>query len=158
MTLDYNNSRENELCGLWAFLNSQQGSLGVFSVVLPYLSYGKGVDSILGLVAASVESGYLVVTRNWPVNSVVRKASDLIQFSGSNSVYMLAEDLVSDGVGYANAKLCTPLLSPVLSGSNVNIENIEIQMRWVDDEMPMSFAAGNYRALKTVKLEEEIDA
>jgi len=158
VTLNYNNSREDELSGLWAFLNAQQGSFGVFLVVLPYLSQGRGVQLANGKVASSVESGYLVETNNWPANSVVRKATDLIQFAGSNSVYMLAQDLVSNGSGYAQANLCTPLLKPVVSGGNINIENIEIQMRWVDDEMPMDFAAGNYRALKTIKLEEEIDA
>lgn len=158
VTLTYNNSREDELRGLWAFLNAQQGSLVVFPVVLPYLSQGSGVQFASGKIASSVESGYLVGTNNWPINSVIRKATDLIQFVGSNSVYMLAEDLVSSGTGYAQAKLCTPLLKPVFSGGEVNIENIEIQMRWVDDKMPMSFAAGNYRALKTIKLEEEIDA
>ena len=158
VTLTYNNSREDELRGLWAFLNSQQGSLGVFFIVLPYLSQGSGVQFANGKIASSVESGYSVGTNNWPINSVIRKATDLIQFAGSNSVYMLAEDLVSNGTGYAQAKLCTPLLKPVVSGGDVNIENIEIQMRWVDDKMPMSFAAGNYRALKTIKLEEEIDA
>jgi hypothetical protein len=158
VTLTYNNSRENELRNLWAFLNSQQGSLGVFLIVLPYLSQGDGVQFTSGKTFISVASGYLVGTNNWPANTVIRKATDLIQFAGSNSVYMLAEDLVSNSTGYAQAKLCTPLLKPVLSGVNVNIENIEIQMRWVDSEMPMSFAAGNYRSLKTIKLEEEFDA
>ncbi len=156
-TIDFNDSREDELRPLFAFLNRLQGGLLTFDVVLPYFSHGTGFDGA-GAVTATVNTGYVVNTKNWPANSLIRKESDVIQFSGSPRIYVLAADMVSDANGFANADLCSPLVAPAVANEVVNIKNIKVRARIPESKVAIGMAAGELRTMKTITIEEEIYA
>ena len=155
--IDYNNSRDDELRPLFSFLNRLQGGLLTFDVVLPYFSHGTGIDSV-GSVSSTVNTGYEVNTKNWPVSTLIRKAGDVIQFASSSRVYVLADDLVSDVAGLATAVLCSPLIAPVIANSIVTIKDIKIRARIPAKTVALALAAGNLRTMKTITIEEEIHA
>lgn len=156
-TLDYNSSRDDELRPLFGFLNRLQGGLLTFDVVLPYFSHGSGFDGS-GDVSTTVNTGYEVNTKNWPVSTLIRKEGDVIQFASSSRVYVLADDLVSDIAGLATAVLCSPLVKPVIANSIVNIKNIKVRARIPAQKVALDLSAGNLRSMKTITIEEEIHA
>lgn len=158
-TLDYNNSRQDELRPLFTFLNRLQGGLKTFDVVLPYISHGQGLAGTgSGLVQTTTNTGYAVPTKGWPASTLIRRAGDVIQFSGSPRIYLLADDLTSDASGNAVAALCSPLVQPVVANETVNIKDIKIRARVPSSLVALNMAAGNLRAMKSITIEEEIHA
>ncbi len=156
-TIDYNDSRDDELRPLFSFLNRLQGGLLTFDVVLPYFSYGSGFDGA-GAVTSTVNTGYSINTKNWPANTLIRKNGDVVQFAGSPRVYILADDMVSDANGFADAVLCSPLVQPVLANEVVNIKDIKVRARIPEKKVAVAMAAGELRTMKTITIEEEIHA
>jgi hypothetical protein len=156
-TLDYNDSRDDELRPLFAFLNRLQGGLLTFDVVLPYISHGSGFNGV-GAVTATVGTGYVVNTKSWPANTLIRKESDVVQFSGSPRIYVLAADMLSDSNGFADAVICSPLVVPAVANEVVSIKDIKIRARIPKDKVSMGMAAGELRSMKSITIEEEIYA
>lgn len=156
-TLDYNNSRQDELRPLFSFLNRLQGGFLTFDVVLPYVSHGIGAFAI-GAVNATTNTGYVVSTKNWPASTLIRKQGDVIQFSSSPRIYVLADDMVSDASGFADAVFCSPLIQSVVANEVVNIKDIKIRARVPSSSVAVGMAAGNLRSMKSITIEEEIHA
>lgn len=157
-TLDYNSAKadtEDDFRPLFTFLNRLQGGLLTFDVVLPFFSHGSGIDGA-GAVTATTNTGYVVNTKNWPVNTLIRKEGDVIQFAGSPRVYILAEDMVSDAAGFADAVFCSPLTQPAVANDVVNIKDIKVRARIPAKKVAQGMAAGQLRTMKTITIEEEI--
>lgn len=156
-SIDYNDSRDDELRPLFSFLNRLQGGLLAFDVVLPFVSHGTGFDGA-GAVTATVDTGYVVNTKHWPANTLIRKEGDIIQFSGSPRIYILAMDMLSDSNGFADAIVCSPLTHAVFANEVVAIKNIKIRARIPDNKVAIAMAAGQLRSMKKITIEEEVHA
>jgi hypothetical protein len=80
------------------------------------------------------QSGRTVYTRGWSVSSAILKAGDFIKFGSHTKVYMVREDVSSNGSGQA-----TILIEPAvqLSGGLANFDQITTH------NIPFTLAASN---------------
>jgi len=67
----------------------------------------QAYDALLGagggtpLVNGASQTGRILNTDGWPNSTTVLRAGDLVQFAGSNKVYMVTVNAISDGSGVA---------------------------------------------------------
>lgn len=148
----------DEMQPLWAFLQRCRGQIGQFDLVLPRLSYGHGPAVSNGTASVATEGGYQVATVGWPANTVVRKAGDFIQFGAGTRAYPLAQDLVSNASGAATAHLALPLLKSVAAATPVVVNGIAFRCMLDSNTAQLALSAGNVQVIKSVGVEEIIDA
>jgi len=93
-TASYAPLTRSEFAPVWAFLASQRGRHGIFTIILPELSASSGNPS--GTVTTSAA---LVGTSAVTVASLTGtlKAGDFFKFSGHDKVYMLTADRAGAG-------------------------------------------------------------
>jgi hypothetical protein len=91
---------------LTAFIAKQYGQVESFQVVLPKISYNKAADYAQAVGNAKVKTaaskGALsVALKGLGANKAVFKAGDFFKFNGHSKVYMVTDDVTSNGSGEA---------------------------------------------------------
>lgn len=87
---------------LWAFLVSQAGQAGKFTVSIPGLCTPQGTAAGTPVVNGGAQTGNVLVTDGWSLSSAVLKKGDWIEVDGDRKVYQVTGDVTSDGSGNAS--------------------------------------------------------
>jgi len=88
-TASYAPLTRSEFAPVWAFLASQRGRHGVFTIILPELSNTSGTATgTVTTTAASIGASSVTVSGL----SGILKAGDFVKFSGHDKVYVLTAD------------------------------------------------------------------
>lgn len=97
-----------------SFIAKQYGQLESFQIVLPKISNNKAADYAQAVGNAKVKTAaskgaFSVALKGLGVNKAVFKAGDFFKFNGHSKVYMVTDDVTSNGSGeatlYFSAKL-----------------------------------------------------
>ena len=97
-----------------SFVAKQYGQLESFQVVLPKISYNKAADYAQAVGNAKVKTAaskgaFSVALKGLGNNKAVFKAGDFFKFTNHSKVYMVTDDVTSNGSGeatlYFSAKL-----------------------------------------------------
>lgn len=89
---------------LWAFLINQAGQAETFTVSLEAFT-PQGAATGTPLVNGAAQTGVLVATDGWTINTTVLKAGDWIQFENDTKVYSVISDVTSNGSGQATIRI-----------------------------------------------------
>lgn len=87
-----------------AFIAKQYGQVESFQIVLPGISYSRGADNAQAVGNAKVKTAatkgaFSVALKGLGANKEVFKAGDFFKFAGHTKVYLVTDDLTSDGAG-----------------------------------------------------------
>ena len=91
---------------LTAFIAKQYGQVESFQVVLPRISYNKAADYAQAVGNAKVKTAASkgaasVALKGLGANKAVFKAGDFFKFANHTKVYMVTDDITSNGSGEA---------------------------------------------------------
>jgi hypothetical protein len=89
-----------------SFIAKQYGQLESFQIVLPRISQNKAADYAQAVGNAKVKTAatkgaFSVALKGLGANKAVFKAGDYFKFAGHSKVYMVTDDITSDGAGEA---------------------------------------------------------
>lgn len=89
-----------------SFVAKQYGQVESFQIVLPRISYNKAADFAQAVGNAKVKTAaakgvYQVILKGLGANKAVFKAGDFVKFANHSKVYMVTDDITSDGAGEA---------------------------------------------------------
>tara|TARA_R110000744_G_scaffold29513_5_gene70417 strand:+ start:1004 stop:1591 length:588 start_codon:yes stop_codon:yes gene_type:complete len=124
---------------VYAFVISQQGQLGTFTIVPPVISNAQGnvSGSVLGANASAIGDATVDVD----AMTGTLKAGDFIKFAGHSKVYMVTADVTAAG-GDATLSIEPPLMTAVSDGEAVIYDSVVFTMRLNNDIQ--SYALGGY--------------
>jgi len=135
ITLDYPPMSRSNFAPIKAFIMKQRARLNTFTVIPPTISNAQGsatgtisVNGALtaGTTTASID-GMTVST------SGILKAGDYFRFTGQEKVYMVVEDLDSDGYGEGTLTFEPPLRSDVANDVALVYDNVDFTVRLSND-------------------------
>ncbi|WP_445779120.1 hypothetical protein [Shewanella sp.] len=144
----YNPMTRAEFQPVFAFVTSQQGSLGTFTIVPPVIGSTSGTASGVALVNGATSAGATSV----PVDGFtgVIKAGDFIKF-GHSKVYMV----IADRNGAGNISIEPALVSAVSNNEPVTYNNVAFTMRLKNDVQSFGLSQFEYYTYE-VDMEEVI--
>lgn len=135
-----------EWAPIYAFLLSQVGQEGVFTVVPPHLRTHQGSGTGVPTVDMLVSAGATAVQTTWAdTSTTVMKAGDLLTFSGGAKVYMLTEDAVSDGSGLASLRVIPELHADVTASETVTYTDVAFTVSLRDPDLGSGLASPGVR-------------
>ena len=109
---------------IFAFILKQKGRVGTFTFVSPELATPRGVATGTPLVD-SAQTGDSVITDGWTASQTgIMKAGDIIKFASHNKVYMVTEDVNSDGAGSATLPIEPALIQQVANDEAITVSNV----------------------------------
>ena len=126
-TAQYNVMTRAEFMPVFAFVVSQQGRLGTFTIVPPVISNASGDVSGTVLVNGATSAGAVTV----PIDGIsgTIKAGDFVKFVGHTKVYMVT----ADRTGAGNLSIEPALVSNVSNNEVVTFDNVPFTMRLRND-------------------------
>ncbi|GLQ31667.1 hypothetical protein [Litoribrevibacter albus] len=142
------NYEYDDLRAVQAFINSLDGMYQPFDVVVPQVSYKRGVASIANgysnVEVSSVTDSKTVVLRRLKANvEDCFKAGDLIRFANHSKVYQITESVTSSASGTATVKLHTALhVSDITTGTIVIIDAVPFTVQLQRDTQEFSLKPG----------------
>jgi hypothetical protein len=143
-----------------AFISRQRGSFFEFDIVLPEISFSKGVNYAFindpqTVSGAALPTGTTVI----PLNNLgsnkqeIMRAGDLVRFLNHNKVYMLAENLNSNEAGEGTMTLTTGTLSPLPIGTKFLSTAVPIRAVLEDFQQEYSVSFGGITTM-SLKMRE----
>mgnify|MGYP003112741529 FL=1 len=126
-TARYNVMTRAEFMPVFAFVTSQQGQLGTFTIVPPVIGNANGDVSGTVLVNGSTSAGAVSV----PIDGIsgTLKAGDFIKFASNTKVYMVTADLTGAG----SVSIEPALVANVTDNEAVTFDNVPFTMRLRSD-------------------------
>ena len=123
----YNVMTRAEFMPVFAFVTSQQGQLGTFTIVPPVIGNANGDVSGTVLVNGSTSAGAVSV----PIDGIsgTLKAGDFIKFASNTKVYMVTADLTGAG----SVSIEPALVANVTDNEAVTFDNVPFTMRLRSD-------------------------
>lgn len=122
----YNPMTRAEFQPVFAFVTSQQGSLGTFTIVPPVISSTSGTATGTALVNGATAAGATSVPVDGFTGTI--KAGDFIKF-GHSKVYMVT----FDRTGAGNISIEPALVAPVINNEIMVYNNVAFTMRLRND-------------------------
>ncbi|MCP4799324.1 MAG: hypothetical protein GY893_05185 [bacterium] len=125
-----------EFAPIYAFSVKQKGQYETFTYVPPTISTTRGDsgETILvddtGVVAGDTScdiDGMTVSTSN------ILRAGDFIKFSDHTKVYMVTEDVTSDGSGEATLNFHPAAVQAIATNSTISIASVPFNVSFQDD-------------------------
>lgn len=112
-----------------AFIMSQDGSAGVFTVTPPVISSASG--SVSGTVLVNNLSGYAAGSTSVAIDGItgVLKAGDVIKFAGHSKVYMVT----ADRSGAGSLSFTPALVEAVANNEAITYDNVPFNVRLKND-------------------------
>ena len=134
-----------EFAPIKAFLMKQRSRLNTFTVIPPTISNAQGVANTIISTNASISAGATSCTvDNMTVStSGILKAGDYFRFTGQEKVYMVVEDLDSDGYGEGTLTFEPPLRSNVADDVALIYDNVDFTVRQTNDVQEFSIGTTN---------------
>lgn len=143
------NSQLGEVMG---FVATAQGSLFSFEIVLPEISTSKAADSTYANSTATLSSTasfgqkYALLS-NCGANNDILKAGDFIRFDNHSKVYMVTQDVSSDGAGTANLRFSGSLVTSVPSGTKLWCNGVPFTVILTGPEQSFDMGFGGISSL-----------
>lgn len=126
-TAKYNNLTRDEFMPVYAFVMSQKGQLGTFTVVPPVIGSSRGDVSGSMLVNGNHNIGDSTVAVDGFTGTI--KAGDFVKFAGHNKVYMVVADLTGAG----DLTIEPPLTVAANDGDAVTYDSVPFTVRLNND-------------------------
>jgi hypothetical protein len=119
----YNNVTRRDFMPVIAFLSRQSGPVDSFQIVLPEISYSRGINKAnigIPLVRApGAKTGVktLQITGCVPNTNEIMRAGDMIRFGNHTKCYMLVDPINSNSQGQAVVNFAGGLVKDVPAGT-----------------------------------------
>jgi hypothetical protein len=102
-----------------SFIAKQFGQIESFQIVLPRISANKAADYAQAVGNAKVKTAaskgaFSVALKGLGANKAVFKAGDYFKFNGHSKVYMVTDDITSNGSGEATLFFSAKLVANVV--------------------------------------------
>lgn len=129
-TAQYSPMTRADFAPVHAFVISQQGQLGTFSITPPVISNAQGnvSGSVLTSAAHSIGDSSIAVD----AMTGTLKAGDFIKFAGHSKVYMVTADATADA-GAADLSIEPPLVAALSDNEAVTYDGVAFTMRLNND-------------------------
>lgn len=137
-TAKYNPMTRTEFNPVYAFVISQQGMLGTFTIVPPVIGNSSGDVSGTALVNATTAAGATSVAMDGITGTI--KAGDFIKFASHNKVYMVTADRAGAGA----MTIEPPLVSGVTDNEAITYASVPFTMRLANDIQTYSLSSNEY--------------
>lgn len=137
-TAKYNPMTRAEFMPVYAFVNSQQGMLGSFTIVPPVISSTSGTASGSMLVNGNHAIGDNTIAVDGFTGTL--KAGDFVKFASHSKVYMV----VADRNGAGTMTIEPALVEAVSDNQAVTYNNVPFTMRLNNDVQEYSLSANEY--------------
>ena len=131
MSLDWAPLSRERAMQVYSFFIGQQGSFDTFQVVLPSpinATAGSQVDSDVEGPPMVVDSrttlSRSIIVANFNRSATVMKAGDFFKFSNHEKLYMVTQDLVTNGAGIGTINFTPPIISSVVTGTDTGTLNV----------------------------------
>lgn len=146
VTATFRNLTQAQQRQLQGFINEMKGPLTGFDITLPdYVGDSTGTYTGSITVATNTAAGAssVPVTTAASNGVVVLKAGDLIRFSNHNKIYAVAAD-VTAVTGNETITLTTPLRSAVTTSHTVSHKDVQMFVRFVNDNQEFSMDTSQF--------------
>ena len=137
-TAKYNPMTRAEFQPVFAFVMSQQGRFGTFTIVPPVIGDASGDVSGTALVNATTAAGATSVAMDGITGTI--KAGDFIKFASHNKVYMVT----ADRAGAGSVSIEPPLVSGVTDNESITYDSVPFTMRLANDVQSYNLASNEY--------------
>lgn len=137
-TAKYNPMTRAEFQPVFAFVMSQQGRFGTFTIVPPVIGDASGDVSGTALVNATTAAGATSVAMDGITGTI--KAGDFIKFASHNKVYMVT----ADRSGAGSVSIEPPLVSGVTDNEAITYDSVPFTMRLANDVQSYNLASNEY--------------
>jgi uncharacterized secreted protein with C-terminal beta-propeller domain len=109
----------SQVAPIQAFIAKQYGQLESFQIVLPKISYNKAADYAQAVGNAKVKTAaskgaFSVALKGLGNNKAIFKAGDYFKFANHSKVYMVTDDVTSNGSGEATLYFSGKLVANVV--------------------------------------------
>lgn len=127
------------------FLASVGQGLGAFEVVLPLESQALTDFSGEGVVRQATSAGQNAVQLSGlPFNRPILETGSYLKFADHSKVYMVTEDVESDGQGHAQLQLFPSLVNNVTAAESVVMKEVPFTVEMEDDPLEWSIKTGPF--------------
>jgi len=137
-TAKYNPMTRAEFQPVFAFVMSQQGRFGTFTIVPPVIGDASGDVSGTALVNATTAAGATSVAMDGITGTI--KAGDFIKFASHSKVYMVT----ADRAGAGSVSIEPPLVSGVTDNEAITYDSVPFTMRLANDVQSYNLASNEY--------------
>jgi len=137
-TAKYNPMTREEFQPVFAFVMSQQGRFGTFTIVPPVIGNASGDVSGTALVNATTAAGATSVAIDGITGTI--KAGDFIKFASHSKVYMVT----ADRAGAGSVSIEPPLVSGVTDNEAITYDSVPFTMRLANDVQSYNLASNEY--------------
>ena len=137
-TAKYNPMTRAEFQPVFAFVMSQQGRFGAFTIVPPVIGDASGDVSGTALVNATTAAGATSVAMDGITGTI--KAGDFIKFASHSKVYMVT----ADRAGAGSVSIEPPLVSGVTDNEAITYDSVPFLMRLANDVQSYNLASNEY--------------
>ena len=137
-TAKYNPMTREEFQPVFAFVMSQQGRFGTFTIVPPVIGDASGDVSGTALVNATTAAGATSVAMDGITGTI--KAGDFIKFASHSKVYMVT----ADRAGAGSVSIEPPLVSSVTDNEAITYDSVPFLMRLANDVQSYNLASNEY--------------
>ena len=134
----YNPMTRAEFQPVFAFVMSQQGRLGTFTIVPPVIGSTSGSATGSMQVNATTSAGATSVAVDGITGDI--KAGDFVKFASHSKVYMVTSD--RDGAGSMSIE--PPLVSGVTDNEAITYNSVPFTMRLNNDIQTYGLSANEY--------------
>ncbi len=119
---------------LFGFAMAQRGQYGTFQFQIPQIGSARGMATGTPLVAGASQSGRTVTTDGWTAGVTgILKAGDLVKFAGHAKIYMLTEDVDSNGSGQATLVIEPALMEAPADNEAIDVSDVQMTVAFADD-------------------------
>ena len=137
-TAKYNPMTRTEFNPVYAFVISQQGMLGTFTITPPVV--GSTAGSVTGTMLANGAASIGATSISIDGISGTLKAGDFLKFSGHSKVYMLTADRAGSGA----MTIEPPLVAAVSDNEAITYNSVPFTMRLANDIQTYSLSSNEY--------------
>jgi len=137
-TAKYNPMTRAEFQPVFAFVMSQQGRFGTFTIVPPVIGSASGTVS--GTLSASGAASVGATSVDVDGITGTLKAGDFVKFTSHSKVYMV----VTDRAGAGSMTIEPPLVSAVADNETVTYDSVSFTMRLNNDVQSYSLSANEF--------------
>ena len=135
-----------EFAPINAFVMKQRSQMESFQYVPPTIDDALGVASGVISVNGAISAGVTSVAIDGMANSTsgVFKAGDYFRFTGQNKVYMIVEDVNSNGSGAGTLTFEPPLRTSVSDNAVIIYSNVDFTVGLTNDIQEFAVGTENY--------------
>jgi hypothetical protein len=146
LTLQFPVMTRSEFAPIMAFIMKQRSQLESFQYVPATVSTTRGVATGVISVNGSVSAGATSCSIDGMANSTngVFKAGDFFRFTGQNKVYMIVEDVNSNGSGAGTLTFEPPLRTSLSDNAVIIYSNVDFTVGLTNDIQEFAVGTENY--------------